>query len=69
MDPYEAAFKAQAKVAKINAEGTQCCLETFNEDPCSETAETLSESLGYSLAQPAYLLRGLTFANVFMGIA
>ena len=56
---FATACRQLARIARINNEGLQVCLELHLEEPDLNTSRMLAESTGYALAQVAYLLRPL----------
>ena len=56
---FATACRQLERIARINREGLQVCLELHLEEPDANTSRMLAESTGYALAQVAYLLRPL----------
>ena len=54
---FATACRQLERIARINHEGLQVCLELHLEEPDINTERMLAESAGYALAQVAYLLR------------
>ena len=54
---FATACRQLARIARINNEGLQVCLELHLEEPDANTSRMLAESTGYALAQVAYLIR------------
>ena len=56
---FATACRQLERIARINREGLQVCLELQLEEPDLNTSRMLAESTGYALSQVAYLLRPL----------
>ena len=56
---FATACRQLERIARINHEGLQVCLELHLEEPDLNTSRMLAESAGYALSQVAYLLRPL----------
>ena len=58
-EAFATACRQLARIARVNNEGLQVCLELHLEEPDLNTSRMLAESAGYALAQVAYLLSPL----------